>query len=162
MVPKGSKGSLPTTSSSEAQIQQALDNQGLKATPSARVMLESLRVSPEFLAKSIREKFPEIDEITTKIATEVTTQIPQWMMESGLDAARRIPIEIPSDVPSRFYKTMEALSFYHRATAKQISIRTRRAQSTERSYLNALFKGKWIQKQKVGRRAFFYIESEEK
>jgi hypothetical protein len=139
-------------------LEEALKAEGLEITPSAMAILESLRVSPAFLTRNIRRNYPKINQVTTKVATEVATKWPQWAETAGMETAKRIPASIPSNMPSRVHKTFEFLSMYERATAKQISMRTGRAQSTERSYLNALVKGGWVTKQKAGRRAFFAVK----
>jgi len=139
-------------------LEEALRAEGLEVTPSAMAILESLRVSPAFLTKNIRKNYPKINQVTTKVATEVATKWPQWTEAAGIETARRVQASIPPGMPSRYHKTFEGLSMYERATAKQISLRTGRAQSTERSYLNALVKGGWVTKQKAGRRSLFAVK----
>ncbi len=61
-------------------------------------------------------------------------------------------------LPPNLRETYVALMKFDKATAQDISSITGRARAVEAAYLNRLKDGNYIQKEKVGVRAYFWVE----
>lgn len=65
-------------------------------------------------------------------------------------------------LPDHLRKTAVTLCKLDQATADQVAEQTKRARAVESSYLNQLMLMGYVKKERKGRKAYFYVEKEEK
>jgi DNA-binding transcriptional ArsR family regulator len=137
-------------------LSAVLAKKGLNITPSAAELLDSTPLSPEELVAGIQHQYPDIEEVTVRIAVDIVRSWPSWKGVSGkplLDELKHRQQTYES-LPSYLGKTWKALQG-GKGWAGEIADRTGRSRSTESSYLNRLVGMNLATKEKVGRRVYF-------
>lgn len=133
-----------------------LAKNGLNITPSAAELLGTTPLTPEELIAGIQDQFPNIEEVTVRIAVDIVRSWPSWKGVSGkplVDELKKRQ-KTQESLPSYLAKTWKALQA-GRGWAGEIADRTGRSRSTESSYLNRLVEMKLADKEKEGRRVYF-------
>lgn len=82
---------------------------------------------------------------------------------------RNIPEQLPDaldvmtllSLPDHLRKTAITICKLGRATADEVAEQTKRARAVESAYLNQLVLMGYLKKERVGRKAYFYVEKEE-
>ena len=141
----------------QSDVAVALEKQGLQITPSAAALLGTTPLTTEELIIGIKEQFPDIEEVTVRVAVDIVRSWPSWAGVSGkslVEELKQRQIVIDS-LPSYFATTWKALQVGGRGWAGEIAERTGRSRSTESSYLNKLVEMKMATKEKQGRRVYF-------
>ncbi|MFW6117302.1 MAG: transcriptional regulator [Thermoproteota archaeon] len=107
--------------------------------------------------KKIRESLEKLNE-KMKVMIE--------LQKRGKQSTPDLP-DVPLDVmtllsmPDHLRKTAMAVCRMGRVTAQDVADHTQRARAVESGYLNQLVVMGHLQKERVGRRAFFYVEGED-
>lgn len=65
-------------------------------------------------------------------------------------------------LPDHLRKTAVSLCKLGQATADEVAEQTKRARAVESGYLNQLMLMGYVKKERKGRKAYFYVEKEEK
>jgi response regulator of citrate/malate metabolism len=87
------------------------------------------------------------------------------MLKNQKSAQKAVPSDIPAvldsitllSLPDHLRKTLVTLHKLREATAKEVAIQTRRARAVESGYLNQLVTMGYMKKERVGRKAYFYV-----
>ena len=71
------------TQSSAEILTTALTKEGFDVTPSAAELLGSTPLSVEELLSGIKDQFPDVEEVTVRVAVDVVRSWPSWHGVSG-------------------------------------------------------------------------------
>ena len=119
---------------------------------------ETLGKKPIQILEKIRENLERLNE---KIEVMIELQ------KHGRKDIQQIP-EAPLDVmtllsmPDHLRKTAMTVCRLGRATADEVAQQTHRARAVESAYLNQLVIMGYMKKERKGRKAYFYVDREEK
>ncbi len=115
-----------------------------------------LRKKPLQVLEKIRENLEKLNE---------KMEIMIELQRHGRKEAQPLP-EAPLDVmtllsmPDHLRKTAMTVCRLGRATAEEVAEQTRRARAVESAYLNQLVIMGHLKKERVGRKAYFYVDRE--
>lgn len=121
---------------------------------------------PEVLGKKplqVLEKIREnLERLNEKI--EVMIELQKHGKKDTLPPMADAPLDVMTllSMPDHLRKTAMTLCRMGRATADEISGQTKRARAVESAYLNQLMIMGYLKKERVGRKAYFYVERENK
>ncbi len=146
------------TQSSAEILTTALAKEGFDVSPSAAELLGSTPLSVEELILGIKDQFPNVEEVTVRVAVDIVRSWPSWHGVSGKPLIDELKHrhQICQELPSYLSTTWKALQI-GRAWAGEIADRTGRSRSTESSYLNKLVGMGLAIKRKHGRRVYFNL-----
>ncbi len=119
---------------------------------------------PEVLGKKplqVLEKIREnLERLNEKI--EVMIELQKHGKKDMLPPMADAPLDVMTllSMPDHLRKTAMTLCRMGRATADEISGQTKRARAVESAYLNQLMIMGYLKKERVGRKAYFYVERE--
>jgi DNA-binding transcriptional ArsR family regulator len=116
--------------------------------------------NPALILEKIRES---IDKLNEKM--DVFIEIQKHTPKGGeLDPAISDVLDVMTllSLPDHLRKTAVTLCKLGQATADQVAEQTKRARAVESGYLNQLMLMGYVKKERKGRKAYFYVEKEEK
>jgi predicted transcriptional regulator len=116
--------------------------------------------NPALILEKIRES---IDKLNEKI--DVFIEIQKHTPKVGnLDPSISDVLDVMTllSLPDHLRKTAVALCKLGQATADEVAEQTKRARAVESGYLNQLMLMGYVKKERKGRKAYFYVEKEEK
>lgn len=122
-------------------------------------------MSEEVLAKKPLHVLEKIRENLERLNEKMEVMIE--LQKHGHKDIQPLP-DAPLDVmtllsmPDHLRKTAMTVCRLGRATAEEIAEQTRRARAVESAYLNQLVVMGHLKKERVGRKAYFYVERESK
>jgi hypothetical protein len=103
------------------------------------------------LLKNISENFEKLNE---NLSTLIELKNPK---KPHLPPNSYFNVELLLSLPDHLRKTFVTLRNLRRATAKDVAKRTCRARAVESSYLNHLVVMKHVNKERTGRKVYFYV-----
>jgi len=111
----------------------------------------------------ILEKIKEsLDRLNEKM--DVFIDIQKHNPRADLDQSIPDVLDVMTllSLPDHLRKTAVTLCKLGQATADEVAGQTKRARAVESSYLNQLMLMGYVRKERKGRKAYFYVEKEEK
>jgi hypothetical protein len=111
----------------------------------------------------ILEKIREsLDRLNEKM--DVFIEIQKHNPRGGLDQTIPDVLDVMTllSLPDHLRKTAVSLCKLGQATAEEVAEQTKRARAVESGYLNQLMLMGYVKKERKGRKAYFYVEKEEK
>lgn len=138
---------LPYCRSSRLHEENAVSNQDVVGRKPLQV-LEKIRESLERLNEKI--------EVMIELQKNDGKDIQQPLSDAPLDVMTLL------SMPDHLRKTAMTLCRMGRATAEEISQQTKRARAVESAYLNQLVIMGYLKKERNGRKAYFYVDRENK
>jgi hypothetical protein len=118
---------------------------------------------PEKSSTQILEKIKEsLDRLNEKM--DVFIEIQKHSPRSDLDQSVSDVLDVMTllSLPDHLRKTAVTLCKLGQATAEEVAQQTKRARAVESGYLNQLMFMGHVKKERKGRKAYFYVEKEEK
>jgi DNA-binding transcriptional ArsR family regulator len=118
---------------------------------------------PEKSSTQILEKIREsLDRLNEKM--DVFIEIQKHNPRGGLDQTIPDVLDVMTllSLPDHLRKTAVSLCKLGQATAEEVAEQTKRARAVESGYLNQLMLMGYVKKERKGRKAYFYVEKEEK
>ena len=118
---------------------------------------EVLGRKPLKILEKIKENLEKLNE---KI--EIIIEL-QKRGRKGVQPLPDAPLDVMTllSMPDHLRKTAMTVCRLGRATANEVSQQTRRARAVESGYLNQLVIMSHLKKERVGRKAYFYVEKED-
>jgi len=115
--------------------------------------------SPTQLLEKIRESLDRLNE-----KMDVFIEIQRHSPRGNLDQSIPDVLDVMTllSLPDHLRKTAVALCKLGQATADEVAEQTKRARAVESGYLNQLMLMGYVKKERKGRKAYFYVEKEEK
>ena len=117
---------------------------------------KTLRRSEIQLLEKIKESLDKLNE-KMEIIIELQKQEPRNLPEQLPDA---LDVMTLLSLPDHLRKTAITICKLGRATADEVAEQTKRARAVESAYLNQLVLMGYLKKERVGRKAYFYVERE--
>jgi len=117
----------------------------------------AIRRSEIQLLEKIKESLDKLNE-KMEVIIELQSQEPRNIPEQLPDA---LDVMTLLSLPDHLRKTAITICKLGRATADEVSEQTKRARAVESAYLNQLVLMGYLKKERVGRKAYFYVEKEE-
>jgi len=117
---------------------------------------KTLRRSEIQLLEKIKESLDKLNE-KMEIIIELQKQEPMNLPEQLPDA---LDVMTLLSLPDHLRKTAITICKLGRATADEVAEQTKRARAVESAYLNQLVLMGYLKKERVGRKAYFYVERE--
>jgi len=117
---------------------------------------KTLRRSEMQLLEKIKESLDKLNE-KMEIIIELQKQEPRNLPEQLPDA---LDVMTLLSLPDHLRKTAITICKLGRATADEVAEQTKRARAVESAYLNQLVLMGYLKKERVGRKAYFYVERE--
>jgi len=117
----------------------------------------------EKIPTQILEKIKEsLDRLNEKM--DVFIDIQKHNPRGGLDQSIPDVLDVMTllSLPDHLRKTAVTLCKLGQATAEEVAEQTKRARAVESGYLNQLMLMGYVKKERKGRKAYFYVEKEEK
>ena len=108
------------------------------------------------LLEKIKESLDKLNE-KMEIIIELQKQEPRNLPEQLPDA---LDVMTLLSLPDHLRKTAITICKLGRATADEVAEQTKRARAVESAYLNQLVLMGYLKKERVGRKAYFYVERE--
>ena len=118
---------------------------------------------PEKSSTQILEKIKEsLDRLNEKM--DVFIEIQKHNPRGDLDQSIPDVLDVMTllSLPDHLRKTAVTLCKLGQATADEVAEQTKRARAVESGYLNQLMLMGYVKKERKGRKAYFYVEKEEK
>ena len=115
-----------------------------------------LRRSEIQLLEKIKESLDRLNE-KMEVIIELQKQEPKNLPEQLPDA---LDVMTLLSLPDHLRKTAITICKLGRATADEVAEQTKRARAVESAYLNQLVLMGYLKKERVGRKAYFYVERE--
>lgn len=117
---------------------------------------EVLGRKPLKVLEKIRENLEKLNE-----KMEIIIEL-QKRGRKGVQPLPDAPLDVMTllSMPDHLRKTAMTVCRLGRATADEVSQQTHRARAVESGYLNQLVIMSHLKKERVGRRAYFYVEKE--
>lgn len=108
------------------------------------------------ILEKIRENLERLNE-----KMEVMIEL-QKHGKKNVEPLPETPLDVMTllSMPDHLRKTAMTVCRLGRATALQVAQQTRRARAVESGYLNQLVIMGYLKKERVGRKAYFYVEKE--
>jgi len=115
--------------------------------------------SPTQLLEKIRESLDRLNE-----KMDVFIDIQKHSPRGSLDQSIPDVLDVMTllSLPDHLRKTAVTLCKLGQATAEEVAEQTKRARAVESGYLNQLMLMGYVKKERKGRKAYFYVEKEEK
>jgi len=115
--------------------------------------------SPTQILEKIKESLDRLNE-----KMDVFIDIQKHTPRSNLDQSIPDVLDVMTllSLPDHLRKTAVALCKLGQATADEVAEQTKRARAVESGYLNQLMLMGYVKKERKGRKAYFYVEKEEK
>jgi hypothetical protein len=115
--------------------------------------------SPAQILEKIRESLDRLNE-----KMDVFIDIQKQNPRGGLDQSIPDVLDVMTllSLPDHLRKTAVTLCKLGQATADEVAQQTKRARAVESGYLNQLMLMGYVKKERKGRKAYFYVEKEEK
>ena len=117
---------------------------------------KALRRSEIQLLEKIKESLDRLNE-KMEVIIELQKQEPKNLPEQLPDA---LDVMTLLSLPDHLRKTAITICKLGRATADEVAEQTKRARAVESAYLNQLVLMGYLKKERVGRKAYFYVERE--
>ena len=117
---------------------------------------KTLRKSEIQLLEKIKESLDKLNE-KMEVIIELQKQEPKNIPEQLPDA---LDVMTLLSLPDHLRKTAITICKLGRATADEVAEQTKRARAVESAYLNQLVLMGYLKKERVGRKAYFYVERE--
>ena len=117
---------------------------------------KTLRRSEIQLLEKIKESLDKLNE-KMEVIIELQKQEPKNIPEQLPDA---LDVMTLLSLPDHLRKTAITICKLGRATADEVAEQTKRARAVESAYLNQLVLMGYLKKERVGRKAYFYVERE--
>jgi len=117
---------------------------------------KTLRRSEIQLLEKIKESLDRLNE-KMEVIIELQKQEPKNLPEQLPDA---LDVMTLLSLPDHLRKTAITICKLGRATADEVAEQTKRARAVESAYLNQLVLMGYLKKERVGRKAYFYVERE--
>ena len=117
---------------------------------------KTLRRSEIQLLEKIKESLDRLNE-KMEVIIELQKQEPRNLPEQLPDA---LDVMTLLSLPDHLRKTAITICKLGRATADEVAEQTKRARAVESAYLNQLVLMGYLKKERVGRKAYFYVERE--
>ena len=117
---------------------------------------KTLRRSEIQLLEKIKESLDRLNE-KIEVIIELQKQEPKNIPEQLPDA---LDVMTLLSLPDHLRKTAITICKLGRATADEVAEQTKRARAVESAYLNQLVLMGYLKKERVGRKAYFYVERE--
>jgi len=118
---------------------------------------------PEKSSTQILEKIREsLDRLNEKM--DVFIDIQKHSPRNDLDQSVSDVLDVMTllSLPDHLRKTAVSLCKLGQATAEEVAQQTKKARAVESGYLNQLMLMGHVKKERKGRKAYFYVEKEEK
>ncbi len=118
---------------------------------------EVLGRKPLKMLEKIKENLEKLNE-----KMEIIIEL-QKRGRKGVQPLPDAPLDVMTllSMPDHLRKTAMTVCRLGRATADEVSQQTHRARAVESGYLNQLVIMSHLKKERVGRRAYFYVEKED-
>jgi len=115
--------------------------------------------SPTQILEKIKESLDRLNE-----KMDVFIDIQKHTPRSNLDQSIPDVLDVMTllSLPDHLRKTAVSLCKLGQATADEVAEQTKRARAVESGYLNQLMLMGYVKKERKGRKAYFYVEKEEK
>jgi len=115
--------------------------------------------TPTQILEKIRESLDRLNE-----KMDVFIEIQKHNPRSDLDQSIPDVLDVMTllSLPDHLRKTAVTLCKLGQATADEVAEQTKRARAVESGYLNQLMLMGYVKKERRGRKAYFYVEKEEK
>jgi len=115
--------------------------------------------SPAQILEKIKESLDRLNE-----KMDVFIDIQKHTPRSNLDQSIPDVLDVMTllSLPDHLRKTAVSLCKLGQATADEVAEQTKRARAVESGYLNQLMLMGYVKKERKGRKAYFYVEKEEK
>ncbi len=117
---------------------------------------KTVRRSEIQLLEKIKESLDKLNE-KMEVIIELQKQEPKNIPEQLPDA---LDVMTLLSLPDHLRKTAITICKLGRATADEVAEQTKRARAVESAYLNQLVLMGYLKKERVGRKAYFYVERE--
>ena len=117
---------------------------------------KTLRRSEIQLLEKIKESLDRLNE-KMEVIIELQKQEPKNLPEQLPDA---LDVMTLLSLPDHLRKTAITICKLGRATADEVAEQTKRARAVESAYLNQLVLMGYLKKERIGRKAYFYVERE--
>ena len=117
--------------------------------------MEPLGKKPTLVLEKIRENLERLNEkieVMIELQKHDKKDLQQLIPDAPLDVMTLL------SMPDHLRKTAMTLCRMGRATADDISEQTKRARAVESAYLNQLVIMGHLKKERVGRKAYFFVE----
>jgi len=118
---------------------------------------ETLARKPQKILEKIREHLEKLNEkmeIMIELQKRGGTDVKPFL-DAPLDVMTLL------SMPDHLRKTAMTVCRLGRATAQEVADQTHRARAVESSYLNQLVIMGHLKKERMGRKAYFYVEKED-
>jgi len=118
---------------------------------------EVLGRKPLKILEKIKENLEKLNE-----KMEIIIEL-QKRGRKGIQPLPDAPLDVMTllSMPDHLRKTAMTVCRLGRATADEVAQQTRRARAVESGYLNQLVIMSHLKKERVGRKAYFYVEKED-
>jgi len=115
--------------------------------------------SPTQILEKIKESLDRLNE-----KMDVFIEIQRHSPRGNLDESIPDVLDVMTllSLPDHLRKTAVTLCKLGQATADEVAEQTKRARAVESGYLNQLMLMGYVKKERKGRKAYFYVEKEEK
>jgi len=115
--------------------------------------------TPTQILEKIRESLDRLNE-----KMDVFIDIQKHNPRGNLDQSIPDVLDVMTllSLPDHLRKTAVTLCKLGQATAEEVAEQTKRARAVESGYLNQLMLMGYVKKERKGRKAYFYVEKEEK
>jgi len=118
---------------------------------------------PEKSSTQILEEIKEgLDRLNEKmdVFIEIQKHNPRSDLEQSISGV--LDVMTLLSLPDHLRKTAVTLCKLGQATAEEVAQQTKRARAVESGYLNQLMLMGYVKKERKGRKAYFYVEKEER
>ena len=111
------------------------------------------------ILQKIRESLDRLNE-KMDIFIDIQKQNPRSAVDQSITDV--LDVMTLLSLPDHLRKTAVTLCKLGQATAEEVAQQTKRARAVESAYLNQLMLMGYVKKERKGRKAYFYVEKEEK
>ncbi|MDH5438572.1 MAG: transcriptional regulator [Candidatus Bathyarchaeota archaeon] len=113
----------------------------------------SLGKNPTQILQKIKESLDRLNE-----KMEVMIEIQKHSQKENQSIPDVLDVMTLLSLPDHLRKTAVTISRLEQATAEEVAEQTKRARAVESGYLNQLVMMGYLEKERRGRKAYFYIE----
>lgn len=111
------------------------------------------------ILEKIRESLDRLNE-KMDVFIDIQKQSPRGTLDQSIPDV--LDVMTLLSLPDHLRKTAVTLCKLGQATADEVAQQTKRARAVESGYLNQLMLMGYVKKERKGRKAYFYVEKEEK
>lgn len=115
--------------------------------------------SPTQILEKIRESLDRLNE-KMDVFIDIQKHSPRGSFDQSIPDV--LDVMTLLSLPDHLRKTAVTLCKLGQATAEEVAEQTKRARAVESGYLNQLMLMGYVKKERKGRKAYFYVEKEEK